>query len=98
MSQGPATSETFPEHVLSPSAKCKSLFYLETISEMVGKTGICFLCSDFHTKPVDSADDKCPQGSQPGDQVSPTMGHGSLRLHWTFLESWQVINNGGRGV
>lgn len=86
MSQRPAISETFPEHVLSPSAKCKSLFFhLETISEMVGKTGISFLCSDFHTKPVDRADDKRPQGSQPGDQVSPTMDHGSLRLHWTFL-------------
>lgn len=49
---------------LTPSAKCKSrFFYLETISEMMEKPGICFLYSDFHTKQTDSEDSKCPQGA-----------------------------------
>lgn len=49
---------------LTPSAKCKSLiFYLETTAEMVERPGICFLCSDFNTKPTDSADGKCPPGA-----------------------------------
>lgn len=74
---------------LTPSAKCKSLFfYLKTISEMMEKPGICFLYSDFHTKQTERQHkQQMPPRSQPGDQVSPTTGHDSLRLHWNSLES-----------